>query len=227
MSEDFYARYDEYKGWSETPVPVAPEIFADILKTAGVTGTLRILEMGFGDGAFLDWARASGHSVAGSEIRIEAIEAAKSRGHEVYHGIPSIEPVDLIVALDVFEHLTNEQMLDFLVAADRLLKPRGLIVARFPNGSSPFFGHYHHGDATHQRPLTASLVQQVALMRGFELVKAVNPRPVPAGAASALKAWLAYRLRDVIELVLGYAYFGCRVPMDPNIVVVLRRPASD
>jgi 2-polyprenyl-3-methyl-5-hydroxy-6-metoxy-1,4-benzoquinol methylase len=226
VSEDFYARYDEFKGWSETPVPIAPEIFANLLDLAGATGQLRILEMGFGDGAFLDWARNRGHSVIGSEIRPEAIEAAKARGHEVYQGVPAIEPVDLIVALDVLEHLTIEQLLEFLATAEQLLKPDGSIVARFPNGSSPFFGHYQHGDATHQRPLTAALLQQIAILRGFQVAKASNPRPIPSGTRSAVKAWLAYRARDLFEVVLGYAYFGCRIPMDPNIVVVLRRAGS-
>lgn len=221
--DPFYADYDRYKGWSGTPAPVAAGTFENIIAIAGKTGRLRILELGFGDGAFLDWARAAGHSVIGTEIRPEAIAAAAKRGHEVYSGQPEIEPVDLVVALDVFEHLTTQQLLDMLEYTGRHMRDDGRLVARFPNGASPFFGFYQFSDMTHLAPRTALAIKQIALLRGFDVVRAVNPRPRPTGFARAIKTRLAYWARDLAELVLGLIYYGHRVPMDPNIVVVLAR----
>ncbi len=224
MTDDpFYADYDRYKGWSDTPAPVAPGTFENIVAIAGKQGRLRILELGFGDGAFLDWARAAGHAVIGSEIRPEAIAAAAKRGHEVYSSRPEIEPVDLVVALDVFEHLTTAQLLDMLEYADRHLREDGVVVARFPNGASPMFGFYQFSDMTHVAPRTALAIKQIALLRGFEVVRAVNPRPRPPGLARAIKRRLAYWVRDLAEIVLGLLYYGYRVPLDPNIVVVMAR----
>lgn len=222
-SDDLYRNYDTYKGWSDQPVPVAPEIQQNILDIAGRQGKLRILEIGFGDGGFLDWAASAGHEVVGFEIRPVAVDAARSRGHEAYVGSAEIAPVDLIVALDVLEHLSDKQLLDFFASADRHLLPEGRIVARFPNGSSPFFGPFQYGDRTHQRPLNADMLKQVSMLRGFTVVRAANPRPVPRGLAAKMKFCLAYFVRDLFEAVVGLAYFGHRMPMDPNIVVVLER----
>lgn len=222
-SDDLYRNYDAYKGWSDLPVQVPPEVQQNILDIAGRHGKLRILEIGFGDGGFLDWAASAGHQVTGFEIRPEAVDAARSRGHEAYVGSAQIPPVDLIVALDVLEHLSDEQLLDFFSSADRHLLPKGRIVARFPNGSSPFFGHFQYGDRTHQRPLNADMLKQVSMLRGFAVVHAANPRPVPQGFGAKVKFRLAYLIRDVFETVVGLAYFGHRMPMDPNIVVVLER----
>lgn len=231
MNRDpLYSRYDEFKGWSQGGAAGRPEMFESIVAATGKAGALDMLEIGFGEGSFLDWARAAGHRIFGTEIRPEAVESARARGHEVFLGAPDPRPVDLVVALDVVEHLDRAGFSSFLATARAVLRPDGLIVARFPNGYSPFFGRYHHADMTHGKPLTGQSVAQMAMLSGFRLVREQNPRPRPRGFRRRVKAWLAYRLRDLIEIVLGYAYFGERFPMDPNILVVLApgpAPASE
>jgi hypothetical protein len=37
-----------------------------------------------------------------------------------------------------------------------------------------------------------------------------------------MKRRAVYGVRNIIEIVLGFTYFGKRVPMDPNVVVVLQ-----
>ena len=53
---------------------------------AGLAKNLRILEVGFGSGRFLDWAQAQGMTTAGVEIIPECVEAARARGHDVFAG---------------------------------------------------------------------------------------------------------------------------------------------
>lgn len=222
MNQDsLYSRYNEFKGWSESPAAIQPEVFENIVAVAGKSGPLAILEIGFGDGSFLDWASSQGHRVSGTEIRPEAVEAARARGHDVALGKPGPDPVDLVVAIDVLEHLDREAFLSLLDTARDVLKPDGVIVARIPNGYSPFFGRYHHADMTHGRPLTGASVAQMAMLRGFRLVREENPRPRLRGLKRSVKCWLAYKVRDVVEILVGYGYFGERFPMDPNILVVL------
>lgn len=228
MSQDpLYSRYNDFKGWSEVGAPIQPEVFETIVAATGKSGALDMLEIGFGDGSFLDWARAAGHRISGAEIRPEAVESARARGHDVFLGAPDSRPVDLVVAIDVIEHLDRAGFSSFLETARSVLKPDGLIVARFPNGYSPFFGRFHHADMTHGRPLTGQSVAQMAMLSGFRLVREQNPRPRPRGIGRSIKAWFAYRLRDLVETILGHLYFGERFPMDPNILVVLAPgPAS-
>lgn len=231
MANELYDDYLAFKGWTDVGAGGDPAIFADITAAAGRSGPMEILELGFGDGSFMDWARDAGHRIAGLEIIPEARSAVVARGHEAYldgADIPGEARFDAIIAIDVLEHLDAEGFKALFDLAHRLLKADGVIVGRFPNGGSPFFGAYQYGDMTHDKPLSAASVGQIALVHGFGVLRALNPRPLPAGLGPRLKRQAAYSLRDVVEIVIGLAYFGYRSPMDPNILVVLGRlPKQD
>lgn len=34
---------------------------------------------------------------------------------------------------------------------------------------------------------------------------------------------IAYLVRDFVELIVGYLYFGARIPLDANITFIMRR----
>jgi 2-polyprenyl-3-methyl-5-hydroxy-6-metoxy-1,4-benzoquinol methylase len=227
VTGDLYSSYAELKGWSSDGGSGNPLVFENILAVSGKGGKLRILEIGFGDASFMDWARSVGHDVAGTEIIPECVLAAQKRHHEVYlaDAADSLESkrFDLIVAIDVLEHLTLKQFRELMELANKVLQNDGLIVARFPNGDSPFSGRYQAGDFTHEHPLSARSVDQICSPLGFIVTRSVNPRPSRKGLAAKLRITAAYALRDVIETFIGYVYLGYRTPMDPNIIVVLSR----
>jgi len=224
-----YDSYTAFKNWSVPGEVTRPEDFESLLRDAGLPpGPLDLLDYGFGEGVFLDWAKAAGHRVIGVEILPEMVDTATARGHRAILAERLDQDLgetrlDAIVLLDVMEHLDRPAFRGLMALARKALKPGGMIVARFPNGDSPVFGRYHNGDLTHERPLTASSVGQQAAPEGMKVVRAFNPRPVPPQALKALKRRAAYAARDLIETVLGFIYFGYRFPMDPNIAVTLMR----
>ena len=231
MSRALYDNYVEFKNWSDGPKQGETASFANILDSVGRSGTLDLLEVGFGDGSFMDWARDSGHKIAGLEIIPELVEGARDRGHEAYlitQDMTMDRGFDAIIAIDVLEHLDVSQFGDFFTLSEKVLKNNGVVVGRFPNGDSPFFGRYQYGDYTHDKPLSWRALHQIAIQHGFQVAKAVNPRPRPSRFASRIKQQLAYLVRDAIETILGFAYFGYRTPMDPNIIVIMcRRPSAE
>jgi SAM-dependent methyltransferase len=230
MTSDLYDDYRAFKGWTDEGAGGDAATYANIVAASGKPGTLALLELGFGDGSFMDWAKAAGHEIAGLEIIPEARDAVAARGHEAYldgDEIAGRARFDAIIAIDVLEHLDAAGFRSLFDLARRVLKDDGVIVGRFPNGASPFFGRYQYGDMTHDKPLSAGSVGQIALRDGFRVVRALNPRPLPAGAGARLKRGAAYLLRDMVEIVLGLAYFGYRSPMDPNVLVVLGRAPGE
>ena len=101
----------------------------------------RLLELGAGDGGFLDLAREHGLSVVGLEISREAARAAADRGHSMRVGsaeepLPGDEQFDLIVAWDLLEHLSAPRKC--LVSAYEALAPGGALVIVTPYMGSVF-----------------------------------------------------------------------------------------
>jgi SAM-dependent methyltransferase len=92
----------------------------------------RLLELGCAYGFFLDEAKAAGFDVHGVELAAEAAASARARGLDVETGIADaaylerIGSVDLIVLLDVIEHLEDPH--ETLAACARHLAAGGIVV---------------------------------------------------------------------------------------------------
>lgn len=135
----YYERYDP------TLVLELPDIlrrrYSDALAwiESLVTGR-RLLEVGCGNGHFLEVAAHRGWSVKGIELSRAHVDRARSQGLDVVYGdlrddvIPSDERFDVAVAIEVLEHLEHPRpFLDAL--GDRIL-PGGLVYITTPNFSS-------------------------------------------------------------------------------------------
>ena len=220
---DLYSTYSSFNGWNGVIKNAPSEDFEYCLNAVNCRPNSHILEIGFGAGQFLDWARASGHQVAGVEILPEMIAAARGRGHLIFDDLYGEihHRFDVIVVLDVLEHLPYPDLARMISRCSHLLKDGGRLVARFPNGDSPFSARYQNGDATHLKPMSATALAQIAGPAGMRVERAMNPRPLPRALVPRLKRKLVYAGRDLVEIVLGRLYYSCRVPMDPNIMVIM------
>jgi cyclopropane fatty-acyl-phospholipid synthase-like methyltransferase len=192
-----------------------------------LTAAACVLEIGFGEGRFLNWCSDAGHRTWGIEAIPELVERARAKGHEVIlsDGNPPLLLVDrkfdLIAAFDVFEHFTIQQLYDWLVWMRSHLMPDGRIVARFPNGASPFGRVYQSGDLTHQLTLCATSIDQLARLAGLRVVAAHNAARGLGGRRARLTKRLAYMTRDLIEVFLSQVYYGRHVLLDPAVTVII------
>lgn len=227
--------YEGYATWKDWQGDFAARdrdarYFAAELAGIGLAG-LRVLEIGFGNGAFLAWAKKQDAQVTGTEIADELIARARTQGFDAQSAsLPALAAAgrqfDLVAAFDVFEHWTRDELVANLRAIHGLLAPGGRLVARFPNGQSPFGRVFQYGDITHQTVLSTSSMRQLALMTGFAVERVDNARRVPArrDAWTWLKHHWRKRRRARIEIALGKLYGFGRLPLDPNLTAVLRRP---
>ena len=87
-SDEFYSGYTQWKKWEGRPnVGLVSERYEKEMSRAGLKPGATILELGFGDGSFLDWARDNGFIVFGSEITDECVDNALKRDHNVTIGL--------------------------------------------------------------------------------------------------------------------------------------------
>jgi 2-polyprenyl-3-methyl-5-hydroxy-6-metoxy-1,4-benzoquinol methylase len=94
-----------------------------------------VLDVGCGDGAFLDQAREAGLETHGIELNKHAREKAASKGHEVTESfLQDLHPssqYDLIVAFQVLEHVPDP--VRFLQLMARTVRSGGYLAVAVPN----------------------------------------------------------------------------------------------
>jgi 2-polyprenyl-3-methyl-5-hydroxy-6-metoxy-1,4-benzoquinol methylase len=192
----------------------------------------RVLEIGFGNGRFMAWAKSRGASIVGTEINEAMLVRAREKGFDAQPSaldalVDAHKRFDVVVAFDVFEHWDKSALIANLHHIAALLESGGVLVARFPNGQSPFGLAYQHGDITHLSALTVSSVGQLAQMTGFDIVRIGNAGRVPARRDpwTVFKFhWRQFR-RARIERMIGKLYGLGRLALDPNLTAVLRKPS--
>jgi 2-polyprenyl-3-methyl-5-hydroxy-6-metoxy-1,4-benzoquinol methylase len=125
----------------------------------------RVLDIGSGQGQFLDIASAAGHATVGIERHAPAAEACRARGHEVHvedavEGLQRLDGgFDLILVSHLIEHLLPAQAQALVAGTSRLLNPHGALVVVTPNTKNLAVGsHLFWLDPTHVRPYPDALV---------------------------------------------------------------------
>jgi 2-polyprenyl-3-methyl-5-hydroxy-6-metoxy-1,4-benzoquinol methylase len=227
-------QYGKRKGWSGNQVleSASFEQYEKELKNSGIEPRAKILEVGFGEGKFLDWARNNGHIVSGIELNEALCMAAKEREHDVYLGelneVLETLPFqyNAIVAFDVLEHMTLDEISKFLRSSRKLLLDQGVVLARFPNGRSPFGRVNQYGDATHLSVLSGPIMEDLAMLSGMKLIRCSDSERAYPAKPQFFKRFMKsvhYLLRDMATLIVLWLFFDCRIPLDANISVTLTK----
>ena len=230
LQEQLNKNYQKRKLWyGHNKFQEQSEIFDIETARARIKKGDRLLEIGFGEGLFLDWAKYAGFDIVGVEINRDFYTLAKERGHKVYLGnakevlCDSDKNFDGIFLFDVLEHLALEEISDLFNFFQTILAEKGKIVVRVPNGGSPFGRFLQHSDATHVTVLTGSKIQDIAQLSELEVKGIYNgARTKRSGIhKNWILKWIAYGLRDIIQLAIGYLYYGENIPLDPNLTIVI------
>lgn len=229
---DPYANYTEWKQWGGTFTPRDKEARYFAVEFRDIPLQDRhVLEIGFGNGGFMAWARSRGAHVTGIEINDAMLEAARQHGFEASNATLGElaergRHFDLIVAFDVLEHWDTAELVHNFDLIRRLLRDGGIFLARFPNGQSPYGRVYQHGDFSHRSTLSSYKIEYLATTSRLEVVRIANACRVGAHTdplSNLRQRWLAWR-RHRIERKLARLYGLPRLPLDPNLVAVLRKP---
>jgi len=168
----------------------------------------KILEVGCGAGNFISFLRGRGYrEVQGIDLGEEQVTLARHLGIDdvevanLFEYLPAhVEEFDMIVALDVIEHFTKDEILLFLDLAYQALRPRGRILLRTPNADSPFVSWILYGDFTHEIAFTPSSIKQVLKVAGFGNIQVYALEPWIHGPASAVR-WIIWKMiKQIVRL---------------------------
>jgi 2-polyprenyl-3-methyl-5-hydroxy-6-metoxy-1,4-benzoquinol methylase len=171
-----------------------------------------ILDLGCGHGALLHFARRAGYTnIRGVDGSPEQVAAAQRLGIEgVDEGdllaalaAQADESLDVVVAFDVIEHFTRDELLRFVDQVQRVLRPEGRWIVHTPNGESPFCGRMRYGDLTHELAFTQTSISQLLLSSGFSKVQCFEDTPIPHGLKSAARWGVWQLIRSLLRIYLA------------------------
>jgi len=173
---------------------------------------IRLLDIGCGQGHLVQAVRQAGYlDVHGVDISSEQVAQAHAGGlhAEVQQGDfrdvlgRAAGTLDVVLATDVLEHLTRNEVVATMDLIRMSLKPTGMFVARVPNAGSPFGGQIRYGDLTHESWFTVRSLRQLTQVTGFRDLVVVPCKPTRHGARSTLRAAVWAVASTVMKLALA------------------------
>lgn len=203
------------------------------LQRCGGTGVRRALEIGFGNGAFLAFARSRGIEVHGVDIEPELCARARALGVVAATRLETLPApgaggrYELIVAFDVFEHLPPDDLAPLLAQLRQRLADGGALLCRVPNGDSPFGRKHQHGDATHRATYGLDKLVQVAAGAGLALrAQGDAPWHCQPGCRRNPSNLARAGMQVLLEGAVRYAYRWPGLQLGPNLVAVFGHAAA-
>ena len=175
----FYANYWEFKGYeTQTLKPKHIRDFdREIWNKTQCNTDMRFLEVGCGTGQVLGYLKSKGaKDVTGIDqdpALAEFIPEAAQNDfqaidiNEFLAGPGKTARFDRIFLFDVVEHFTHADGQELLKKLSGVLAPKGGILLKMPNMSSPWGAQHQYGDLTHVAAYTPTSIRQMALSVGL------------------------------------------------------------
>lgn len=253
FTPEYYARMRalESDGWWNAAMR---DVAARLLRLSGIAATGTMLDVGCGSGQTMDWFRSlyQGWETAGVDVSPEAVTAARRTGAAVSSASALALPfadrsVDLVITLDVFQHLPlRGGDLVALAEIHRVLRPGGLLLLRTNAQATPrveddvaaSFHKYEPAELDAKLRATGFDVLRLSRINGLlglaeiprELRAAgtrragaysgilADTRPEPGLSRQLKEGWLRLEGRAVAA--------GARLPMGRTIVALCRSGAQ-
>jgi cyclopropane fatty-acyl-phospholipid synthase-like methyltransferase len=241
--DDFYERYAIATGHATAPgeeeyAAAARQFRSRWARLLPVDRTAPILELGCGAGHFVKFLRDAGYG------RVEGVDRSAreiARAHAAGIGgvrcldagerlAGSKEEFETIVALNFFEHLRKDEVLQTLTLVFAALRPRGRLLVVTPNSLSPFGGATRYWDFSHETGFTPASWRQLARLTGFSEPSFEEFGPMPHSLPGAIRTvlWQAIRLA-----LVAMSYVEVGGPRDPSwtltadMKVILTKPGGE
>lgn len=201
-----------------------------------------VLDVGCGGGYALAALREMGFTgLTGVESDAGQVASCVQKGLSVELAADSIAflreragQFQLLLCLDVIEHVPHDVQLRFVTELAAALAPGGRLICTVPNASSALASHWRHNDWTHHTCFTACSLDFLLHNAGFADIHVGEAEFLTRPAnwwlpfASGARHWWAFRFfrtwrRLEVMAELGPQH-GRTVPLSLNLLGTARKP---
>ncbi len=186
-----------------------------------------IADLACGQGRLLHWLKSRGYTnLSGVDIAPDQVALARQVANVDLEDLLSWlaerpERFDLLIGIDIMEHLARDEALRFLELAYAALKPGGRLVLQTPNADSPFGLQMRYGDITHEWAYNANQLGRLLRRAGFVAIEPREQGPVPWGYSPASTArYLVWRLIRMGLQTWNLAETGARLPVLTRVFLI-------
>lgn len=226
--ENQYENYEALKGWNSHLFQHSTQeanLFKKEFENISIVDK-KFLDIGFGQGSLLDWAKKNNAVVSGVEIQDNLIKKANSLGIKTYSNIEEIpsDSFEVIAAFDLIEHIHKKDIQNFLFEIHRIAKKDAIIILRFPNCQSPAGLANQFGDHTHVNMLSGPLVTYLMEYAGFRNVtyKASIIQEPSSFIIRVIKKSLI-PLSLLFEFTYRITWSIKNAPLTPNVTLIAKK----
>ncbi|KPJ69230.1 MAG: hypothetical protein AMJ45_00740 [Syntrophobacter sp. DG_60] len=208
--------------------------FSNILP---IDKSAKIIDIACGAGYFLYYLQKEGYiNACGIDFSQEQLEIAQKMGvkniqkADIFKYLPNNkETYDMIVANDIIEHLTKDEIMEFLDLIHKALKPSGEVLISTVNAQSLLGASTVFVDFTHETGFTPVSLSQVMRVCKFEDVVVYGERPIPYDLRSTVRSilwWVVDKLLKMyvsVERGTGRGMWKCENIFEPRIYAIGRK----
>jgi len=232
-----YVSSGQARGGTQLTAPrTNPYITAIIRKHLPTNRGTEIVDLGCGHGTFVHLLKQAGYTrVRGVDVSAEQVDLAHQWGiteveqSDILTFLAEQPPdsTDVILCMDVLEHLERQETFDILDHIYRVLRPGGQLLAHVPNAEGLFGMRVRYGDFTHEVSFTPRSIASVLTTVGFQRIWCLEDKPIPHSVMSMIRR-VIWEIGTLPFRVLLAAETGRRsFILSQNMLVGARRPDSD
>jgi len=231
-------KYSKWKNWNVFgEIRKDEKIFYDkyVRSNLEKSRNLKILEIGFGNGSFLNYCKNLGWEIYGTEVNQNLLKHAKDNGFKVFDGneYETLQEnyFECVCAFDVLEHLNSENLERLFLNVRKLLKPGGIFIARFPNGDSPFGLYNQNGDFTHISFLGTIAIESLSQSAGYGSLKIEGQKKINGndGVLFFLHHYFVVTIIKILSIGMSFLFpqFKNNKFFSPNLIMVAKKSSND
>ncbi len=191
-----------------------------------------IMEIGCGSGELLTFLAQQGFlSARGVDISAEQVQRAQQRGVRVELGdvfdlLRQDQRYAAIIAVDVLEHFTREELLRLAPLLYQALEPGGRLLVQTANGAGLLPRQVIFGDLTHLTIFTPESLAQLLRPCGFASFEFYETGPIPIRLRGKLNVALWSLIKVAANTVRAVETGKRQAIWTENLICLARRARS-